>query len=177
LWIPPASRQLVETGVSVGTVGDGGRGLGGRRTGHVYDSPLPIRKLRADIYCFRVTVEASTCTRAIPARFTTRPRSLKKVLTPLHEAWWTLNEYLPDEPFAAVSFMLFLPREEVIAAARAPDWPDRGCQPWARGQGGRADGNRRVPEHKVETLRLGVARLEGELVWARTLLERMRDGH
>jgi hypothetical protein len=57
------NRQLVESGVSVGAVGDGGCGLGGRRNGHVYDSPLPIKKLRVGIYRFRVTVEASRCTR------------------------------------------------------------------------------------------------------------------
>jgi hypothetical protein len=58
-----AYRQLVESGTSVGAVGDGGCGLGGRRNGRVYDSPLPIKKLRAGIYRFRITVEASTCTR------------------------------------------------------------------------------------------------------------------
>jgi hypothetical protein len=56
-------RQLVESGVSVGAVGDGGCGLGSRRNGHVYDSPLPIKKLPAGIYRFRITLEASTCTR------------------------------------------------------------------------------------------------------------------
>jgi hypothetical protein len=58
-----AYRQLVASGVSAGAVGDGGCGVGGRRNGHVYDSPLPIKKLRAGIYRFRITVEASTCTR------------------------------------------------------------------------------------------------------------------
>jgi hypothetical protein len=56
-------RQLVESGMSVSAVGDGGCGLGGRRDGRVYDSPLPIKKLRAGSYRFRITVEASTCTR------------------------------------------------------------------------------------------------------------------
>ncbi|HWC86699.1 MAG TPA: hypothetical protein VG388_09170 [Solirubrobacteraceae bacterium] len=55
-------RQLVESGVSLAAVGDGGCGLGGRGNGHVYDSPLPIEKLRTGIYRFRITVEASTCT-------------------------------------------------------------------------------------------------------------------
>jgi hypothetical protein len=49
--------------VSAGGVGDGGCGLGGRPNGHVYDSPLPIKKLRAGTYRFRVTVLGSTCTR------------------------------------------------------------------------------------------------------------------
>jgi DNA-binding PadR family transcriptional regulator len=97
-------------------------------------------------------------------------------LTLLHEAWWTLNEYVPDETFAAVSFMSFLPREEVIAALE-----QRIAQIAATNRGltfkeGALTGNPWVPEHTVETLRLGVARLEGELVWARTLLERVRDG-
>ncbi len=56
-------RQLVESGVSAGAVSDGGCGLGGRRNGHVYASPLPIKKLRGGIYRFRITVAASTCTR------------------------------------------------------------------------------------------------------------------
>lgn len=55
-------RQLVATGVSAGAVGDGGCGLAGRRDGQMYDSPLPITKLNAGSYRFRVTVEASTCT-------------------------------------------------------------------------------------------------------------------
>jgi hypothetical protein len=54
---------LVESGVSAVAHADGGCGLGGRRNGHVYDTPLPIEKLRPGIYRFRVTVEASTCTR------------------------------------------------------------------------------------------------------------------
>jgi hypothetical protein len=33
-----------------------------------------------------------------------------------------------------------------------------------------------VPDHTVETLRLGAARLAGELDWARTLLERVNAG-
>lgn len=49
--------------MSAGAVGDGTCGLGGRRNGHVYDSALPIKKLPAGIYRFRITVEASTCAR------------------------------------------------------------------------------------------------------------------
>jgi hypothetical protein len=48
--------------VSAGAVGDGGCGLGGRRNGHVYDAQMPINKLRAGTYRFRVKVEDSTCT-------------------------------------------------------------------------------------------------------------------
>jgi hypothetical protein len=55
--------QLVGTGAGQSAIGDGGCGLSGRRNGHVYDSPMPIDKLRAGIYRFRVTVEDSTCGR------------------------------------------------------------------------------------------------------------------
>jgi hypothetical protein len=56
-------RQVVGPAVSVGAVADGSCGLGGRRNGHVYDSELPIKRLRSGTYRFRITVEASTCTR------------------------------------------------------------------------------------------------------------------
>lgn len=56
-------RQLVHAGAAVSVIGDGSCGLGGRRNGRVYDSPLPIKKLRPGSYRFRITVEASTCTR------------------------------------------------------------------------------------------------------------------
>jgi hypothetical protein len=56
-------RQLVQTGARVGGIGDGSCGLGGRRNGRVYDSPLPIKKLRPGFYRFLITVEGSTCTR------------------------------------------------------------------------------------------------------------------
>jgi hypothetical protein len=55
--------RLVQTSVSLGGVGDGTCGLGGRRNGRVYDSPLPIKKLHLGSYRFRISVEASTCTR------------------------------------------------------------------------------------------------------------------
>jgi hypothetical protein len=70
-----ADRQLVESGVSAGGVADGGCGLGGRRNGRVYDSPLPIKRLRASIYRFRITVEGSTCARHA------RPESASRTFT------------------------------------------------------------------------------------------------
>jgi hypothetical protein len=72
-----AYRQLVRSGVSAGGVGDGGCGLGGRRNGHVYDSPLPIKKLRAGTYRFRVTVVGSTCTRDPKTESVSRTLSIR----------------------------------------------------------------------------------------------------
>jgi DNA-binding PadR family transcriptional regulator len=97
-------------------------------------------------------------------------------MTLLHEAWWTLNEYLPDLMFAAVSLMSYLPRDEVIAALE-----HRAAQIQAANRGlvfkeSALKGNPWVPDHTVETLRLGLARLDGELTWALALLERVRDG-
>jgi hypothetical protein len=97
-------------------------------------------------------------------------------MTLLREAWWGLNEYAPDVMFAAVSFMAYLPREEVIAALE-----HRTAQIEAASRGlaykeTSLQGNPWVPDHTVETLRLGTARLDGERRWASALLERVRAG-
>jgi hypothetical protein len=63
-------RQLGQSGTSA--IADGGCGLGGRRNGQVYDSPLPIKKLGAGIHRFRVTVEGSTCTRRAESQSASR---------------------------------------------------------------------------------------------------------
>ncbi|MDQ6816036.1 MAG: hypothetical protein M3018_01340 [Actinomycetota bacterium] len=55
--------QVAGPGNSQGAIGDGACGLGGRRNGHIYTSPLGITKLRSGIYRLRVRVEASSCTR------------------------------------------------------------------------------------------------------------------
>jgi hypothetical protein len=65
-----AYRQLGQSGMSA--IADGGCGIGGRRSGQVYDSPLPIKKLAAGIYRFRVTVEDSTCARRAKSQSASR---------------------------------------------------------------------------------------------------------
>jgi DNA-binding PadR family transcriptional regulator len=97
-------------------------------------------------------------------------------MTLLHEAWWSVDNYHPDVMLAAVSFMPFLPRDEVIAALE-----HRIAQIEAANRGlefketALVD-NPSVPDSTVETIRLGIARLDGELHWARVLLKRVRGG-
>jgi DNA-binding PadR family transcriptional regulator len=126
---------------------------------------------------FLEEVETSS-ERGRPAKTSYRltPDGQSEFITLLHEAWWTLNEYNPDLMFAAVSFMAFLPREEIVAALE-----HRLAQIEAvtRGLAFKESAlkiNPVVPDHTVETLRLGVARLEGELNWARALRDRVRAG-
>lgn len=97
-------------------------------------------------------------------------------MTMLHEAVWSLNEYAPEHTYAAIGFMTFLPRGEVIAAVEhriaAIEAAKLGLT--FREQTMRA--NPTTPEHTPEILRLAMARLEGEHEWARELLERLRRG-
>jgi len=104
------------------------------------------------------------------------PDGETEFMTMLHEAFWSLNEYAPDRMYAAVGFMHYLPRDEVIAAldhriaqiAAATvglDFKDRTLR-----------ANPTVPDHTPEILRLAVGRLEGERDWARDLLEKIRGG-
>jgi DNA-binding PadR family transcriptional regulator len=97
-------------------------------------------------------------------------------MTLLREAWWGLNEYEPDRLFAAISFMCYLPREEVIAGLEQRAAQIEAANHGLRFKEASLSENPVIPSHTVETIRLGAARLAGELEWARAVLARVRDG-
>jgi DNA-binding PadR family transcriptional regulator len=98
----------------------------------------------------------------------------------LRQYWW--NVVQPAEPLIpALSMMLFLPREELLAALqsratklsahiRAVAFIRETIQDGATG----ADGE--IPEHVREILDFLTARARGELEWSRSLVRRLKAG-
>jgi DNA-binding PadR family transcriptional regulator len=94
----------------------------------------------------------------------------------LREALWRVDPYDPRTLLAGASFMWALTREEVVAALES-----RVAQLEAahRGTGFAVDTVRAdptKPSHVSELLLLADARMQGELAWAREVLERLRAG-
>jgi DNA-binding PadR family transcriptional regulator len=104
------------------------------------------------------------------------PDGESEFITMLHEAFWSLNEYAPERMYAATAFMSYLSREEVSAALehRCAQIEAAKLELDYREQTLRT--NPTVPDHTPEILRLGVARLDGELRWARELGEKLAAG-
>jgi DNA-binding PadR family transcriptional regulator len=104
------------------------------------------------------------------------PDGEAEFMTMLRDAFWALNEYAPDLMYAAVGFMTFLPRDEVIAALE-----HRVAQIEAlkAGLDYKAQALRKTdtnPAHTHEIVLLGMARANGELEWTHQLLARLRAG-
>jgi DNA-binding PadR family transcriptional regulator len=104
------------------------------------------------------------------------PDGETEFLTLLREALWQVDPYDQSTLLAGASFMWALTRAEVIAALES-----RAAQLEAAHRGTafavdsvRAD--RTKPSHVAELLRLGDARMQGELAWVREVLERVRAG-
>src|SRR5207245_1903295 len=118
-----------------------------------------------------------------------RPERTSYVLTPdgetefqllLRQSWWRVDR--PAEPLVpALSMMLFMPRDELIAAlqSRAEQISsDLRSLKFSRetildGSTG-ADGT--IPEHVREILDFISARSRSELEWTKGLLKRLRSG-
>jgi hypothetical protein len=96
--------------------------------------------------------------------------------TMLHDAFWSLNEYSPDRMYAAVGFINFLPREEVTAGLEHRIAQIEAAKIGLSFKEQSLQSHPTVPDHTSEIVRLGVARLDGELGWARELLSKVRDG-
>jgi len=93
----------------------------------------------------------------------------------LREALWTVDQFDPSRLLAAITFMLSLSREEVIAAleSRAAQLEAaHKATPFAISTFHGGD----TPAHVAEHLRLVDARNQGEAGWMRALLERLRAG-
>ena len=98
----------------------------------------------------------------------------------MRQSWWRVDR--PAEPLVpALSMMLFMPREELIAALmsrvdqlsadlRAIGFSRETIRDGATG----ADGE--IPEHVRELLDFISARTRGELDWTRGLVKRLRAG-
>jgi DNA-binding PadR family transcriptional regulator len=104
------------------------------------------------------------------------PDGETEFLALLREALWQVDPYDQSTLLAGASFMWALTRAEVIAALES-----RAAQLEAAHRGTafavdsvRAD--RMKPSHVAELLRLGDARMQGELAWVREVLERVRAG-
>ena len=97
-------------------------------------------------------------------------------MTMLHDAFWSLNEYSPDAMYAAIGFMSYLQRDEVIAALEHRIARIEATKTELDYRDGVLRASPTVPDHTSEILRLAVARLDGELSWARELAARIRGG-
>ena len=89
---------------------------------------------------------------------------------------WTVDGFHPDKMQATISFMWSLRRDEVIAALEArisqlEAWLK--AEPFSERQILEDPG---TPNHVVEMFRITTARDNGELVWTREFLDRIRDG-
>lgn len=94
----------------------------------------------------------------------------------MREALWNVAPFSPANLLAAWSFAWTLRRDEVVAA-----FEHRLEQIAAAGQASEfaiadIDHKNEMPAHVAEHWRLNQARLEGEAVWTRATLERLRRG-
>ena len=94
----------------------------------------------------------------------------------LHDAMWSLNEYSPDLMYAAVGFINFLPREEAAAALEHRIAQITAMKVGLEFKEQSLIGHPTVPDHTPEIVRLAMARLDGELAWARVLLDKIKRG-
>lgn len=98
----------------------------------------------------------------------------------LRQGWWSVSQ--PAEPLVpALCLMLFLPREELVAAltARASQLrADITATGFTRGsiKDGATGAEGEIPEHVREILDFTTGRAESELTWTKGLLERVRSG-
>lgn len=98
----------------------------------------------------------------------------------LRSAWWTVES--SAEPLVpALSLMVFLPRDELVAAlaARANQLEAKLDQMrFLRGsiRDGATGADGDIPEHVREIVDFFSARTKAELDWSRTLAKRLRDG-
>lgn len=98
----------------------------------------------------------------------------------LREAWWNVSQAV--EPLVpALCLMLFLPREELIAALRARTGQLQGqLSSLAFTRDSIADGatgaDGEIPEHVREILDFVTGRTRSELEWTRALSRRLRGG-
>jgi DNA-binding PadR family transcriptional regulator len=97
-------------------------------------------------------------------------------ITTLHDAFWSLNEYAPDLMYAALGFMSFLPRAEVMAALEHRIAQIDALKAGLVFKQQTLERDPSVPEHTPEILKLATARLDGERGWAQDLLGRIREG-
>lgn len=104
------------------------------------------------------------------------PDGETEFMTTLQEAFWSLNEFSPERMYAAVGFMSYLQRDEVIAALEHRVAQIEAMKIGLQFKDSTLRASPTVPEHTSEILRLGAARLDGELAWARDLVERVRAG-
>jgi hypothetical protein len=78
--------------------------------------------------------------------------------------------------YAAVGFINFLTREEVTAGLEHRIAQIEAAKIGLSFKEQSLRSHPTVPDHTPEIVRLGVARLDGELGWARELLSKIRDG-
>jgi DNA-binding PadR family transcriptional regulator len=97
-------------------------------------------------------------------------------LTLLREALWRVDPHDPRTLLAGAAFMWALSREEVVAALEGRIAQLEAAHRSTRFAVDSVRADATKPSHVSELLLLADARLQGELVWVRELLERVRAG-
>ena len=129
-----------------------------------------------------VAVSGTTKQPGVPARteYVLTAAGEQELAVLLRSAWWDVE--LPAEPLIpALCLMQYLPRDELVAAltSRIGQLESRidqqrsfraSIRDGATGAGGE------VPEHVREIMDFATARLRSEVDWARTFVQRLREG-
>jgi DNA-binding PadR family transcriptional regulator len=138
--------------------------------GSIYNA---LRTLTNEHFLEEQPGEASSRARAL---YRLTPDGVTEFETLLREAFWSLNEYSPDVLYAAIGFMTFLGRDEIVASLEHRIALIKAAKIELDYKAHAMRGSDTIPEHTAETLLLASARLDGELGWAQALVSRVRDG-
>jgi DNA-binding PadR family transcriptional regulator len=146
------------------------------KPGSIYSA---IRTLERD-GCIALHSRASEDSRPERTTYVLTGEGEKEFQTLLRQTWW--NVTMATEPLApALCLMLFMPRDELIAALNARIAQLQGTlgsttfiRDSIRDGATGAEGD--IPEHVREILDFVATRTRAEVDWARTLQRRLREG-
>jgi DNA-binding PadR family transcriptional regulator len=140
--------------------------------GSIYNG---LRTLTRDGFLEEVEVEGGKDSRGRTS-YRLTPDGDTEFFSLLHEALWSLDDYAPDRMLAALGFIPFLRRDEVIAAIEHRIAQIDASKMAVKFKDDLLRNDPSVPDHTSEILQLAAARLDGERGWAEHLLERLRAG-